>query len=148
MMRFTTRDPIRGKQNEPLTLHKYLYCINTPINRIDPSGEISAANLTSGVVTGYSLYGHGISLAAYAVDTGDDRFWTLAETTFKFIPYAIGLACVNPFGPKTNIGIYFGEGIYENARGRVTGMTWTQSAAIDVLAYGFYYGVMCSRKIE
>ena len=36
--RFTARDPIRGKFEEPMTLHVYLYCINDPINKIDPFG--------------------------------------------------------------------------------------------------------------
>jgi hypothetical protein len=38
--RFTTFDPVRGKVTEPLTLHKYLYCLNDPINATDPSGEL------------------------------------------------------------------------------------------------------------
>ena len=29
-----------GKFQEPLTLHVYLYCINDPVNKIDPSGRI------------------------------------------------------------------------------------------------------------
>jgi len=37
--RFTARDPVRGKFREPMTLHKYLYCGNDPINRIDPDGR-------------------------------------------------------------------------------------------------------------
>jgi len=36
--RFTSRDPLPGKFEEPLTLHKYLYCGNDPLNRIDPLG--------------------------------------------------------------------------------------------------------------
>jgi RHS repeat-associated protein len=36
--RFTSRDPVLGEFKEPLTLHAYLYCINNPINRIDPAG--------------------------------------------------------------------------------------------------------------
>ena len=36
--RFTSRDPIFGKFEEPLMLHKYLYCQNEPLNRIDPWG--------------------------------------------------------------------------------------------------------------
>jgi RHS repeat-associated protein len=36
--RFTTRDPISGKFQEPLTLHKYLYCGNDPLNLTDPAG--------------------------------------------------------------------------------------------------------------
>ena len=35
---FTANDPVDGKFEEPLTLHKYLYCTNDPINRIDPLG--------------------------------------------------------------------------------------------------------------
>ena len=36
--RFTSRDPVSGQFTEPLTLHKYLYCGNDPVNRIDPTG--------------------------------------------------------------------------------------------------------------
>jgi len=36
--RFTSRDPILGQFENPLTLHEYLYCINNPINIVDPYG--------------------------------------------------------------------------------------------------------------
>jgi RHS repeat-associated protein len=39
LMRFTSRDPIKGMYQEPMTLHQYLYCLNDPINATDPSGE-------------------------------------------------------------------------------------------------------------
>ena len=38
-MRFMTRDPVRGKMREPLTLHRYLYCLNDPCNKVDLTGE-------------------------------------------------------------------------------------------------------------
>jgi len=38
LMRFSSRDPVFGKFEEPMTLHKYLYCGNEPVNRIDPVG--------------------------------------------------------------------------------------------------------------
>jgi hypothetical protein len=38
--RFWTSDTLEGSQDEPLGLHRYLYCNGTPINEIDPSGEI------------------------------------------------------------------------------------------------------------
>jgi hypothetical protein len=38
LMRFIYRDPVFGKFEEPLTLHKYLYCGNDPINGVDPEG--------------------------------------------------------------------------------------------------------------
>ncbi|MGB2809425.1 MAG: RHS repeat-associated core domain-containing protein [Sedimentisphaerales bacterium] len=43
--RFTARDPVFGRPQEPLTLHKYLYCLNDPLNRTDPTGETAAAYL-------------------------------------------------------------------------------------------------------
>ena len=36
--RFTGRDPVFGTFEESLTLHKYLYCTNDPVNKIDPWG--------------------------------------------------------------------------------------------------------------
>lgn len=53
-MRFTGRDPREGTPEEPITLHRYLYCGNEPINRIDPEGEYfgSLVGLTVGVMIG------------------------------------------------------------------------------------------------
>ena len=39
--RFTSRDPVEGNYEEPMTLHKYLYCLNDPINHTDPNGQFS-----------------------------------------------------------------------------------------------------------
>jgi RHS repeat-associated protein len=36
--RFTTRDLLAGKFENPLTLHRYLYCGNDPVNWVDTSG--------------------------------------------------------------------------------------------------------------
>jgi RHS repeat-associated protein len=52
LSRFTSRDPILGKFEEPLTLHKYLYCGNDPVNRIDPTGEWAVSSGISIEVSG------------------------------------------------------------------------------------------------
>ncbi|NLH16928.1 MAG: RHS repeat-associated core domain-containing protein [Phycisphaerae bacterium] len=39
MYRFTSRDPYEGSFEEPLELHRYLYCLNEGINKLDPSGR-------------------------------------------------------------------------------------------------------------
>jgi RHS repeat-associated protein len=49
LARFTSRDPVFGKFEEPLTLHVYLYCINDPINLIDPAG-LWAYYMTGGLM--------------------------------------------------------------------------------------------------
>ena len=60
LMRFTARDPVEGKFEEPLTLHVYLYCANDSLNRIDPFGLIYAdVNVTGsfGIIHGAKLGG-------------------------------------------------------------------------------------------
>jgi len=56
LMRFGARDPVRGKFQEPLTLHRYLYCINAPTQYIDPTGEYSIPEIlitmTDGAIMG------------------------------------------------------------------------------------------------
>jgi RHS repeat-associated protein len=37
--RFLTKDSFDGGQEDPLTLHKYLYAGDDPVNKVDPSGE-------------------------------------------------------------------------------------------------------------
>jgi RHS repeat-associated protein len=39
LWRFTNRDPVTGNYEEPMSLHKYLYCGNDSINKTDPTGE-------------------------------------------------------------------------------------------------------------
>jgi RHS repeat-associated protein len=39
--RFTSRDPVFGQLENPLTLHRYLYCRNDPVNQIDPQGLVT-----------------------------------------------------------------------------------------------------------
>jgi hypothetical protein len=43
--RFQTMDSYEGTQEEPLTLHKYLYAHADPVNGTDPSGEFFDFNL-------------------------------------------------------------------------------------------------------
>ena len=38
--RFTGRDPVRGKFQEPMTVHAYLYCVNDPVNKADALGLV------------------------------------------------------------------------------------------------------------
>jgi len=45
--RFTRRDTYEGRLDKPLTLHKYLYTHNNPINGIDPTGLFTLAELSA-----------------------------------------------------------------------------------------------------
>jgi RHS repeat-associated protein len=70
MMRFTSRDSDRGEVLESLTLHKYLYTVNNPINRTDPSGEIYL-NVANGLKAATTVYAAGTLIAAYGAETGN-----------------------------------------------------------------------------
>jgi RHS repeat-associated protein len=61
--RFWTRDTHPGSRSEPPSLHRYTYCGNDPVNRLDPSGhEYTAAGTISvgGIWGGFA----GIQLPA------------------------------------------------------------------------------------
>ena len=54
--RFWTLDSYEGQQEEPLSLHKYLYCHGSPINGADPSGhEFSLGGISASSSIGSSL---------------------------------------------------------------------------------------------
>ena len=47
--RFVSRDSFGGFTNDPLSIHKYLYTKNDPLNHVDPSGNVSAGSVLIGV---------------------------------------------------------------------------------------------------
>ncbi len=52
--RFWTMDTFEGTQSDPLSLHKYLYAHNNPVNGCDPSGHETLGNVlvTSSIIGG------------------------------------------------------------------------------------------------
>ncbi|HUV40760.1 MAG TPA: RHS repeat-associated core domain-containing protein, partial [Sedimentisphaerales bacterium] len=102
--RFTGRDLVDGKFEQPLTLHKYLYCENDPVNWIDLNGlwsdGIRYALRKTGVSDAYTLsdkeilsnkrwkdiwnnpsiwHGHsdfGYRLGDFDYTTLDNQWWT------------------------------------------------------------------------
>lgn len=47
--RFVSRDSFEGFQNNPFSLHRYLYANANPINKIDPSGNFSVGSVMAGI---------------------------------------------------------------------------------------------------
>lgn len=93
MMRFTSRDPVRGVPPEPLTLHKYLYVANNSTNEVDPSGE-SALNIANGIIAASDVYATGLTIAAYGANTGNIDMIILGGFIQQFISpiaYVLGM---------------------------------------------------------
>ena len=143
--RFTSRDPVFGEFKEPMTLHPYLYCLNDPVNRTDPEGRSSALVLANPILTGAALYAHGLNLATYSVSSGNDKFWSLADATFLFMPVGMTVASIGPRG-ITDVGMGAVVGGTFEALTHMTGMGFLESAAIDPYAYYLYASYMLNER--
>ncbi|WP_186804725.1 RHS repeat-associated core domain-containing protein [Limihaloglobus sulfuriphilus] len=111
MMRFTGRDPVRGKYGEPLTLHRYLYTANEPINRIDPNGKIFGA-----------IWGMGMRAKDAAVGVGV-KAWAAMK--------------INAFGATVNALISGGV----NAATGPSNLSWETKFAIGASAGFIEYNI-------
>ena len=92
LARFTARDPVFGDYEEPLTLHKYLYCLNDPINKRDPDGRFAwlAARLFVGAVYGAISSGYGSDWNAKAMSLGAAAGAVSAILPAKFSSVILG----------------------------------------------------------
>ena len=88
--RFTSRDPVRGKLEEPLTLHKYLYCSNDPLSNTDPDGR-SALQIASGLRAATLVYAAGLGIATYGADSGNFDLLNLGSLIQQASPLAFAL---------------------------------------------------------
>jgi RHS repeat-associated protein len=123
LIRFTAYDPVTGKFEEPMTLHKYLYCLNAPINRADPSGLLYFdLNYTYSAGTGVGALRGGVygALAGSMACTAGMMYGTSNERSSATDFY------------------YFGGGINLSAKG---GNTFTLTASPDQVATGWNFAL-------
>ncbi len=80
--RFNKVDPYAGNMYDPLSLHKYIYCHNDPVNGIDPSGLWTLMQITvvSAIIGGMI----GLMCGAYIgyQDTGKLASWHVVWYAF------------------------------------------------------------------
>jgi len=83
--RFNRTDPFAGNNQDPQSLHKYLYAHANPVNRYDPSGNFSiigtALNLLSAVNIG--LITTSIASKVYRIGMGFKELSVLSELMVK-----------------------------------------------------------------
>jgi RHS repeat-associated protein len=110
MMRFTSRDMIKGKRDYPLSLHKYLYCGNEPLSRIDPTGNSMASILVEPIMAGYGLHGFATMVTAIGVETENWNIMKLGIELEKTILPTMGIIMMThgmkaPKGYDTSYGL-------------------------------------------
>jgi len=71
---FTQMDTYAGNNQDPITLHKYLYANANPVSNIDPTGRFSMMSLSNniaitGILAGVRLYSFGST--TYDIYNGD-----------------------------------------------------------------------------
>ena len=95
--RFLSRDPIFGAARMPQTLNPYLYALNDPVNRWDPSGkaflaDCAAAASISSIIAGLAV-GSFSAFVTYQVTDGNVTY-TVAAFGAGF---AVGFIKLGPF---------------------------------------------------
>ncbi|MFM6586990.1 MAG: RHS repeat-associated core domain-containing protein, partial [Microcystis panniformis] len=91
--RFASVDPFEGFNNQPITLHDYLYAGVNPVNAIDPSGEVTFLEykvLYTIFATGFVI---GVGTCGGALPPG-----------LQFLPLILGLRNI-----LFTIGFYLGK---------------------------------------
>ncbi len=95
MMRFTGRDPVRGDFNEPLSLHRYLYCLNDSVNGFDPAG-LTALQIAGATVGAADIYATGLTIATIGASIGNDVVLGLGAIIMQTAPLALARGLTNP----------------------------------------------------
>jgi hypothetical protein len=95
--RFLRQDSYEGKQTEPLTLHKYSYTHNNPVNATDPTGLFTMADISAAETIRNILAGIQVDSGAYLInatlakgDYGVDNFLTDFALNAAFV--SVGFA--------------------------------------------------------
>lgn len=99
LARFTSRDPVFGKYKEPLTLHKYLYGENDPINLFDPNGasSISASQ-------GYQQFSFEHYMALWNVKSDPDETNLVLHGIWSSLDFGVGLLLDSPVSKGVSAG--------------------------------------------
>jgi len=64
-MRFGARDPANEVYEEPLTLHRYLYCLNDPVDYLDETGEFY--DMPYAASEGAEMYAQDLAIGGMAI---------------------------------------------------------------------------------
>jgi RHS repeat-associated protein len=99
--RFGRMDNYEGRQNEPITLHKYLYANNNPVLLTDPSGQFSMMEVAAQSAVLSALVGatFNAGIATYVgIQNNDLSFGKVVEASAKgalsgaIFGFTVGLA--------------------------------------------------------
>ncbi|MDH4318144.1 MAG: RHS repeat-associated core domain-containing protein, partial [Desulfobulbaceae bacterium] len=115
--RFITTDSFNGFQNDPQSLHKYLYAHANPVMNSDPSGMVTLKELGTAMKIGALLGAVGGGAGTYAYHKAYNK-----ELTFSEFMKGVGIgAAAGAAGPvilaqawgQYVVGMLFAYGVYD-----------------------------------
>jgi len=99
--RLTAYDPVKGKYNNPLSLHPYLYCQNDSVNRIDPTGK-TFWNVFSSLSAGIAVRSAAILAMVEGINRDSNRLFNIGLQMHHLIVPAMYLGAA--LGPALPAG--------------------------------------------
>ena len=98
--RFISQDPFNGKSANPVSLQRYLYASNDPIDRIDPSGREDLVSLSIGSAEAVAVDGFETAAVQGAKVLAKD----VAENEVAVVEDQLAAVEANPAGPSFSVG--------------------------------------------
>lgn len=150
--RFISEDPLPGMAFYPLSINRYLYCNDDPINSTDKSGLIAPIILAFGAAAlaggAANVIGQGIADVITSVAEGEVHISSLQTYTGAFVGGALGgmsaipAAATGPFAPFIS-GFVTGAttSLATDALNKVTGADEDKTAG-DIFGDALFYGTM------
>jgi hypothetical protein len=84
--RFITMDTFEGDQQDPQSLHKYVYCANNPVNNIDPSGNDLESLTVGDALAGFDGFNFNFSSAS-TLQGGPETLYIRSFAPWKTFGY-------------------------------------------------------------
>jgi RHS repeat-associated protein len=110
--RFWTRDTYAGSIYDPPSLHRYAYCLNDPVNGLDPSGHENIFSTVISIAISGSLEGSRntallatLAFVASAVCAAQAAYTTTANLVFNQDTTGFGGPCA--FRSRSRNNIYY-----------------------------------------
>ena len=126
--RFTTRDPVTGNFKDPMSLHPYLYCMNDPINHLDPTGEFFGGYLdilwTNSIVT--KMRGMTVASGAWVMSYAQRLYYAAYTRVIDLYLWATqNVSGYKPGCFTGNTKIYSTKGEVAISKIKVGDMVWS-----------------------
>jgi RHS repeat-associated protein len=132
--RFWTMDNFEGNQEDPLSLHKYLYCQDNPINMRDPSGNLGIMEVTISI----GIVGILAGTTAAVIVNHDNLKVKKATTAAKGMVNRV-LQSLDRWGPndKTHFLTWFGA--HDSGRKATVSSGFQAIAAALKMGFSWHY---------